>query len=81
MTAQRYHSAPHPSMDASGMELPADAPLGLIAVPVPKAVLLLTEAEYVGGSRRGKWPKRTQGEARRDTTSAAGPVVGSDEPA
>lgn len=42
-----------------------DPPSGLIAVPVPKAVLLLTEAEYVRGIRRGKWWTRIQAEAKR----------------
>ena len=32
-------------MDATGMTAPTDPPPGLLAVPVPKAVLLLTEAE------------------------------------
>ena len=43
-----------------------DPPSGLIGVPVPKAVLLLTEAEYVRGSRRGKWWKQIQAEAKRE---------------
>jgi len=41
-------------------------PPGLIAVPVPKAVLLLTEAEYVRGLKRGKPWKRMQAEAKRE---------------
>lgn len=65
MTARRYHSGPDPSMDAPGMTLPAAPPLGFVAVPIPKALLLLTEAEYVRGIRRGKWWKRTQAEAQR----------------
>jgi len=32
-----------------------DSPLGLIVVPIPKAVLLLTEAEDVRGITRGQW--------------------------
>lgn len=38
-----------------------DPPPGLIAVPVPKAVLLLTHAEFVRGVKRGSGgsePKR-----------------------
>ena len=42
-----------------------DPPSGLIAVPVPKAVLLLTEAEYGRGIRRGTWWPQIQAEAKR----------------
>src|SRR5512135_2590080 len=44
----------------------SDPPPGLIAVPVPKAVLLLTHAEYVRGVERGKWWTRIQAEATRE---------------
>jgi hypothetical protein len=53
-----------------------DPPSGLIAVPVPKAILLLTEAEYLAGIRRGKWWRRRQAETRR-ATSGPSPVVAS----
>jgi len=43
-----------------------DPPPGLITVPVPKAVLLLTHAEYVRGLKRGEWWKRTQAQAKRE---------------
>jgi len=48
-----------------------DPPSGLIAVPVPQAVLLLTEAEYVRGQKRGKWWRRRQAEAKRDADTVA----------
>jgi hypothetical protein len=34
------------------------APPGHVAVPIPKAILVLTEAEYRRGILRGKWRKR-----------------------
>jgi len=43
-----------------------DPPPGHIAVRVPKAVLLLTDAEYVRGLRRGTWWKRAQAVAKRE---------------
>jgi len=36
------------------MKPPTDPPPGLIAVPMPKVVLPLTEAEYVRGAKRGR---------------------------
>jgi len=42
-----------------------DPPSGLIAVPVSQAVLLLTEAEYGRGIRRGTWWTQIQAEAKR----------------
>jgi len=50
------------------MKQPSDPPPGHIAVPVPKAVLLLTEAEYVRGLKRGKWWRRREAMERRRTT-------------
>ena len=51
------------------MKAPTDPPPGLIAVPVPKAVLLLTPAEYRAGIRRGKWwRRRTELERRKPST-------------
>jgi hypothetical protein len=52
---------------------PTDPPPGPIAVPVPKAVLLLTEAEYLRGLRRGKWWRRTQAEAKRERVATQRP--------
>jgi hypothetical protein len=46
-----------------------DPPAGLIAVPVPKAVLLLSEAEYIRGVKRGKWWKRAQATAKREVAA------------
>ena len=43
-----------------------NVPNGVIAVPVPKAVLLVTEVEYVRGQKRGKWWRRRHAEAKRD---------------
>ena len=41
------------------MKLQTDPPPGLIPVPLKGAVLLLTEAEYLAGIRRGKgWRRR-----------------------
>jgi len=48
---------------------PTTPPPGLIAVPVPKAVLLLTEAEYLRGVKRGKWGKRTQEASKREAAA------------
>jgi len=42
-----------------------DPPSGLIAVPVPQAVRLLTAAEYGRGIRRGTWWTQIQAEAKR----------------
>ena len=36
------------------MKPPTDPPPGLSAVPMPKVVLPLTEAEYVRGAKRGR---------------------------
>ncbi len=49
------------------MRVPSDPPDGLILVPLPKAVLLLTAREYVSGLRRGKWWKRRQAMLQRET--------------
>jgi hypothetical protein len=40
-------------------------PPGLIPVPLKGAILLLTEAEFTAGVRRGKWFRRRQADARR----------------
>jgi hypothetical protein len=43
-----------------------DPPPGLIVVPLSKAVLLLTEREYLAGLRRGKvWRRKTSLAARQ----------------
>lgn len=42
-----------------------DPPPGLIRVDVPKATLLLSEAEYRRAILRGKWWKRQTALARR----------------
>jgi hypothetical protein len=46
-----------------------DPPPALIAVPVSKALPLLTEAEYVRGIRRGKWRQRRQAEVKREVAT------------
>ena len=51
---------------ATGGKPPPDAPPALIAVPVPKAVLLLTEAEDIRAIKRGKWWKRTHAAGKRE---------------
>ena len=51
---ERYHSAGPGSMSAPGMKPPIDPPPGHIAAPVSKALLLLTEAEYIRRVKRGK---------------------------
>jgi len=48
-----------------------DPPPALIAVPVSKALPLLTEAEYVRGIRRGKWRQRRQAEVKREVATLA----------
>lgn len=54
-----------------------EPPSGLVAVQIPKALLLLTLDEYTRGIRRGKWWRRRQAMLAREATSAAGPVVAS----
>jgi hypothetical protein len=50
---------------------PPAVPSGLIHVKVPKAVLLLTQAEYAAGIRRGKqWKRRTREAAREEKRQA-----------
>jgi hypothetical protein len=44
-----------------------DPPPSLIPVQVPKAVLLLTVAEYAAGIRRGKWWRRRVAKQQRTT--------------
>ena len=46
-----------------------DPPPGLIAVLVPKVVLLLAEAEYVRGITRGQWWRRTHAPAEREAAA------------
>jgi hypothetical protein len=53
-----YHLAPLASMDAPDMRPPTDPPPELIPVPMKGAVLLLTQAEFTAGVRRGKWWRR-----------------------
>jgi len=55
-------------------------PPGLIPVPMKGAVLLLTQAEFTAGIRRGKWWRRRVTMERREATSAASPVVASGDP-
>jgi hypothetical protein len=50
-----------------------DPPPGLIAVPVPKAVLLLTEAVYLRGIQRGKWWKRRAAVTAQTPRAPRGP--------
>jgi hypothetical protein len=50
-------------------------PPGLIAVPVPKAVLLRTEAKYVRGLKRGKWGTRTQEASKHEAAAMGGPTI------
>ena len=42
-----------------------DPPPGLISVPMNGAVLLLTQAEFTAGMRRGKWWRRRMAMERR----------------
>ena len=48
------------------MKAPADPPPGLIVVPIPKALLLLTIEEYAAGIGRGKWWRRLVEMDRRE---------------
>ena len=48
------------------MEPTINLPPGLIAVPVPRAVLLLTYTEYVRGLKRGEWWKPMQAAVKRE---------------
>jgi hypothetical protein len=50
--------------------MPTDPPPGLMAVPVPKALLPLTYAEYVPGLLRGKWWKRRHAAVMRAVNAA-----------
>ena len=60
--------------------MPLDPPPGLIAVPVPKAVLLLTQTEYLAGIRRGKWWARLVGEQRREAHRQIGEMLKATKP-
>lgn len=57
------------------MTCPMASPPGLIAVPVLKAVLLLTETEYVRGVKRGTWGKRTQEASKREVAAMGKPTI------
>jgi hypothetical protein len=50
---------------------------GLIPVPLKGTVLLLTQAEYLAGIRRGKWWRRRVAMERQEATSAPSAVVAS----
>ena len=54
------------STDPPGMKPPIDPPPDRIAVRVPKAVLLLTEAEYARGLERRRWRRRIQATVKRE---------------
>ena len=58
------------STDVPAMNPPTDPPPGLIAVPVPKAVLLLTQAAFVRGLKRRKWSKRMEGAFTREAEAS-----------
>jgi hypothetical protein len=53
-------------MDTPDMCPPTDPPPGLIPVPMKGAVLLLTQAEFIAGVRRGNWWRRQAAMERRD---------------
>ena len=48
------------------MNTPPDPPAGLIPVPPKGSVLLLTQAEYLTGIRRGNWWRRPEAIQRRE---------------
>jgi len=58
-------------MDAPSVNPLTDPPPSLIAVPVPKAFLLLTYAEYVRGVKREKWWQRNQAEVKHEADAVA----------
>jgi hypothetical protein len=61
-------------MDAPGMAPPPDPPPGLLAVRVPKPVLLLTKAEYLRDVKRGTWRKWSQAEAKCEADASASQI-------
>jgi hypothetical protein len=51
---------------------PLSLPLGMVAVAVPKALLLLTLGEYTRGIRRGRWWRHRQAMPAREPASVPG---------
>jgi hypothetical protein len=47
------------------VDVTTDPPPGLIPIPLKGAVLLLTQAEFTAGVRRGKWWRRRMAMLRR----------------
>jgi hypothetical protein len=56
--------------DAADMHPPTDPPASLVPIPLKRAVLLLTQAEYLAGIRRGKWWRRRVAKERRGLNAA-----------